>query len=272
MRNRLRQIFGILLTASAITAQAAQPQTYIMSSPPRGTAKTETATYAPIASMLSRATGARIVYEFPGDWLTYTHNMRSGAYDLLFDGPHFVSWRVDHQHAIPIAKLPQPHIWVLLEKTSNTRVTTLENLAGRTVCAPPPPNFGALVLQSLFPDPLSQPVFVPTKSWKDGYEGVAHGQCVAAIVPLTTYHIMDPDGTHEKILFQHAPYPNQAWTASARMPAELVTRITQALLSPAGQQVLKPLRERFAHGRRFVPAEASEYAGIDQILKGTYGF
>lgn len=272
MRNKLCRMFGILLTVAAVTAQAAQTPTYVMSSPPRGTAQQETATYAPIAALLSRATGTHIVYEFPGDWLTYTHNMRHGVYDLLFDGPHFVSWRIDHQNALPIAKLPQPHIWVILEQTSNTRVKTLEGLAGRTICAPPPPNFGALVLQSMFPDPLSQPVFVPTKSWKDGYEGVLHAKCVATIVPMTTYHIMDPNGTHEKILFQHAPYPNQAWTASARMPADLVAKITQALLSSQGQQVLKPLRVRFAHGRLFVPASASEYAGIDQILKGTYGF
>lgn len=270
--QRFRYLAASLVVAAALISGPTHASTYIVSSAPRGTKASETQYYAPLAQYLSQVTGQKFVYEYPQNWLTYAHNMQQNRYDILFDGPHFVSWRIHHLQAVPLVKLPQPHIWLILRKAGDHSLTNVSSLAGRLVCAPAPPNFGALVLVSMFPDPLSQPVFVQTKGWKAGYDGVLSGKCAATIVPDTNYKLFDPSGTHEKILYQHAPYPNQAITASARIPRALRNRIRAALLSPQGEAVLAGLRRRYAKGRDFVVAHRAEYAGVDSILKGVWGF
>ncbi|MBE9516840.1 MAG: hypothetical protein IME93_07655, partial [Proteobacteria bacterium] len=67
---------------------------FIFSAPPRGAVADETKVYKPIAHYLSKALGKTITYQHPGDWLSYQANMQKGAYDLIFDGPHFASWRM----------------------------------------------------------------------------------------------------------------------------------------------------------------------------------
>ena len=261
-----------LMLAAGLASTPSYATTYILSSAPRGSRASETADYAPLARYLSQVTGQKIVYQYPQNWLTYAHNMQQNRYDILFDGPHFVSWRIQHLNAVPLVKLPQPHIWLVLRKAGDHTLTSISSLAGHTVCAPAPPNFGALVLESMFPNPLEQPFIVQTKGWKAGYDGVLAGQCEATIVPDTNYKRFDPDGSHERILFQHAPYPNQAITASARIPVAMRQQMRAALLSSQGETVLAALRKRYAKDKEFVPAHRAEYAGIDQILKGVWGF
>ena len=68
----------------------------ILSAPPRETAEAGMKIYGPIAQHLSKLLGVIVTYKHPGNWMTYQHEMRDDKYDIIFDGPHFISWREKH--------------------------------------------------------------------------------------------------------------------------------------------------------------------------------
>ncbi len=251
--------------------------TIVMTAAPRGTNAEETATYQPIADFLTKVLGEKVEYKFADNWLSYQENVREGLYDIIFDGPHLTSWRIHYLGWVPLVKLPQPHVWVVVTKKDNTQVQNLDSLIGRLVCSPAPPNFGTLTLQSEYSNPVEMPVIVPTKGWKNAYNGVLSGKCMAGVMPLTNWRAFDPSGLESRVIFQHTPFPNQALSVSSvRFSPEVQKKIRDALLSPDGQAAMQNLRARYAkvHGKiePLVAATSQEYVGIDSILKDTYGY
>ncbi len=269
-------VLAILIGASAKMAYALD-EGLVFTSAPRGTFAEESATYQPVADFLSKVTGQKVLYKFSDNWLTYQDEMRKGKYDIIFDGPHFVSWRSYHMDHVPLVKLPQQHIWVVVAGNGDNEATNINSLAGRTICAPAPPNFGALTLFSLFTNPSRQPFIVETKSWQDGFKGVTSGQCRAAIMPMSNWKKFDPEGKFTKIVHKHRPFPNQAITVSSkRIPPDMQQKLRVALLSDDGQAAMKQLREQYAKVgnsvEKLVAANKEEYADVDLILKDVRGF
>ncbi|HEX9625972.1 MAG TPA: PhnD/SsuA/transferrin family substrate-binding protein [Acidiferrobacterales bacterium] len=266
------QAQSVVLLAALFSGSAAWGAEYVFSSPPRESMQKEMEIYQPIAEFLSRATGETITYEYPGNWLTYQTKMLKNQYDVLFDGPHFVGWRITKKEHIPLAKLPQPQTWIVITKAGHPRAKRLSELAGQKVCVHAPPNFGTLTLLSLFTNPARQPYMAEIKGWKAGFQGVMDGKCSATILPLTNWKEFDPDGTMSTVLHRHQPYPNQAFTAGPRVPTALKNKMITALLSPAGQQAMSKLREQFAGGKELVPADKDEYRDVALVLQNVWGF
>ncbi|MHB8453114.1 MAG: phosphate/phosphite/phosphonate ABC transporter substrate-binding protein [Acidiferrobacterales bacterium] len=251
--------------------------TITLTAAPRGTNVEETATYQPIADFLTKVLGEKVVYQYSDNWLSYQQNVRQGTYDIIFDGPHLTSWRIQYLGWVPLVKLPQPHVWVVVAKKGNTGAQNLDSLIGRLVCSPAPPNFGTLTLESEYSNPVEQPQIVATKGWKNGYNGVVSGKCVAAVMPLTSWRQFDPTGSESRIIFQHSPFPNQALSVSSvRFSPAVQQKIRDALLSPDGEAAMAKLRARYAKVgdkiEKLVAATSEEYAGVDSILKDTYGY
>lgn len=277
MSSTFIRSFVLCLTLGLLSGHArAADDTLIFTAAPRGDLKLETSSYQPVADYLSKVIGRKVVYEFSDNWLLYEQNMVQDKYDIVFDGPHFVSWRIEHLNHVPMVKLPQPHVWVVIGKKGDAP-TNINALTGRPVCAPAPPNFGTLTLETLFPNPVRQPYIVQTKGWREGFDGVVQGRCVATILPLTNWHKFDAEGTKTKIVYQHRAYPNQAITVSAkRFSPEMQAKIRAALLSPEGQEAMKALRVRYAmvkgQPQPLVAAAAAEYVGVDEVLVSVYPF
>lgn len=244
---------------------------YTFTSPPREQGGKGANDYEPIAELLTKATGKKFVYKNPDNWLTYQLEMRKGAYDLIFDGPHFVGWRIRQAGHTPLLRLPQPHVWAVITK-KDSKAATLKDLSGRKACVHAPPNFGTLTFLSLFDNPARQPFMHEIKGWEAAYQGVVSGKCEAAILPLTNLSKQDPDGKETKIIYQHKPYPNQAFTAGPRVDAALQTAIVKALMSDEGKIATKPLRLRFCKGKDLVPATKEEYSDVALVLKNYWGF
>lgn len=245
---------------------------YLFTAPPRETSDRGNEIYGPIADYLSRATGETFIYRHPGNWTEYSRGMQSGEYDLAFDGPHFVSWRIKHIDHDIVVKLPQLHIWRVIARNDNPRISSMDDLVGRKVCAPKSPNFGMLTMMSHFSNPDRQPVHVITKGWKDGFDGVMQGKCEATVLPKTNHRKFDSSLSKSKAVHTHLPYPNQAFTAGPRLSSGLKLKVTEALLSDDGQKALSKLRERFTRGARLVSAENEEYEGISMVLKRASNF
>ena len=74
-----------------------------------------------------------------------------------------------------------------------------------------------------------------------------------------------------KVLFTSKPLPNQAISASPRLSDAERANLAEALLSDAGQQATKKLREEY-NVKDFVPAKAEEYEPHYTLLKDVWGF
>lgn len=281
-------VVGFALAVQAIATQAANltvavatPQSYsesrlrtpeyVFTAAPRENGAEDGEHYQAIADFLTLATGAKFSYRNPGNWLSYQNEMRKGDYDLVFDGPHFVGWRARQIGHAPLLKLPQPLVWVVVTR-ADSPLKSIKELAGRRVCVHAPPNLGTLTLQSLFDNPARQPYLIEIKGWQAAYQGVAEGRCDATILPRDNLRKYDPDGRVAKVVHQHQPYPNQAFTAGPRITPQLRARIVAALMSEHGRQITAPLRERFGQGADMVPASMDEYQEAALVLKTYWGF
>ena len=192
--------------------------------------------------------------------------MRSEQYDLVFDGPHFVDWRVHNINHHVLVKIPHLLQWRIITQKNNASINTIEDLVGKKTCAPGSPNFGMLNLFSHFKDKHKQPEHVQVKGWNNVYESVKNGSCVAGILPKKNHQMYDKKGIYTRAIHTHLPYPNQAITASQRIPEALREIIRTSLLSTEGHEALENLRARYTGGTKLVYAENEEYDSLHSLL------
>ncbi|VAW70228.1 hypothetical protein MNBD_GAMMA09-1579 [hydrothermal vent metagenome] len=245
---------------------------YVFTAPPRETAQNGYKVYKSIAEFLTKATGYQFEYKQQNTWDEYVQGMRDEKYDLVFDGPHFVDWRIHNLGHRVLIKIPHLLQWRVIVRSDNRTITKLDDLAGKKVCAPGSPNFGMLNLFSHFKGAEKQPVHVKVKGWNNVYDAVKSGDCVAGVLPKKNHQIYDKSNTYTASIHTHLPYPNQAFTASKRISESLGDDIQQALLSEEGQQALKNLRIRYTGGSNLVGAEDEEYDSIYTLLMDVKSF
>ena len=261
---------------AAPTIQAAAPlneNTIVLGAPPRDSAEEGNKRFGPIAAFLSQVIGRKVVYKHPITWGGYQADMQNGAYDLLFDGPHFVSWRIENLRHNALVKLPGEPLYVVgFVRSDNTRVRNIQQLVGQSVCAHAPPNLGTLTLLRAFDNPSRQPMVVTTEGFGKIYTGVLEGKCVAGIVPKKNLLMKDKVAKSTRVIFEHSPFPEQALTAGPRLSIDEQAEIAVALMSSAVQAAFPDFREAYALNGSFVRARNSEYAGFGSYLKPVQGF
>lgn len=245
---------------------------FIFTAPPRESLEKGIKVYKPIADYLSGLTGERFVYEHPETWAEYSTNMHAEKYDLVFDGPHFVDWRINNLGHNVLIKLPHIFRWQIIARKDDTSINDIQDIVGKKVCAPGSPNFGMLSMFSHFTNPEKQPQHVKIKGWINVFDGVKNGQCDAGVLPRTNLSVYDKDSKYVKIIHTHLPYPNQGFTAGNRISSELQQTIRQGLLSRDGQEALTNLRKRFAADAKLIRADNEEYDGVRIVLKRAENF
>ncbi len=249
--------------------QSSDPDVLVFTSPPRETVEEGQRIYAPIAAYLSKAIGKTIIYRHPGTWGAYRSEMLKGSYDLIFDGPHFNSYRAEKLNHNILVKLPGRHEFVVIVR-KDEKYATVSQMGGRRFCSHAPPNLGALVLLSQFDNPARQPYIVPTDGWDKIYEGVVSGQCSGGILPLANLQKLDKNGAM-KVIHKTAPMPNQAFSAGPRLSIEEQAKIAMALTSPNAVGPTEKLRSTFK-GEQLISASNTEYNGIAQYLRAEWGY
>lgn len=243
---------------------------YVFSAPPRESAQASAEIYGPIADYLSRVTGKTVVYRHPGNWIGYQSDMRKGEYDLVFDGPHLNAWRAANlQHNI-LVKAPGEHTFVVAVRKDNDKIRELKQLAGRPVCGMSPPNLGTLTVLNEFDNPVRQPVINNTDGWEQIYAALQSGRCVAAILPARNLAKYDARGEASRIVFRAKTYPNQALSAGPRVSPEDQAKIARAMALPEARTATAQLREVYALGGDFQPANRNEFASAAAILKDSW--
>lgn len=245
---------------------------YIFAAPPRESLEKGINVYKPIADYLSQVTGERFEYFHPETWVEYSSMMHDEKFDLVFDGPHFVDWRIHNINHKAVVKLPQLFRWQIIARKDDVSVNDIKDMVGKKACAPGSPNFGMLSMFSHFPNPDKQPEHVKIKGWINVYEAVKSGKCDAGVLPKTNLSIYDPEHKSTKIIHTHLPYPNQGFTSGPRISPALHEKIKTALLSDEGQQAMMNLRKRFAAEVKLVGADNDEYDGVRIVLKRAEDF
>jgi len=245
----------------------------VLSAAPREDDAEAETIYGPVAEYLSTVLGKKVVFKHAGNWGVYQGLMQKGAYDIVFDGPHFNSWRVDRVQHNVLAKVPGEHVFVVLVKKDNDKIRELKQLAGRTICGHAPPNLGTLTALNEFDNPARQPIIVNIDGWKHIYQGMLAGKCVAAAIPLKKLEQFEKDsGRQAKIVFRGATLPDNALSAGPRLSLQDQEKITRALLTPEGEKATMKLREKYAAGRPFTAASNKEFAGLGTYLKNEWGY
>ncbi len=265
---------GTMFVLALTWSQFCVGETYVFSASPRETAADGRRDYGPIAELLTKATGSRFTYRHSNNWLSYMQDMRNGAYDLLFDGPHFVSWRVASLGHSPLVRLPGKLDFVIVARNNDEVVFDLTDLAGRKVCAHAPPNLATLTMQTQFTNPVRQPQIFEVNGFKNIFAELLEGNCRGAVLPSALYTTFDNGGNKGKtrILYLSEPLPRQAITAGPRIPENIQNVIRATLLSPGGVAATKRLRERFTNGEQLVAADKDEYQGFAAMLNNLFGF
>ena len=245
----------------------------VLSAAPREDASEAERVYGPVAEYLSKVLDKKVVYKYPGNWGVYQGLMQKGAYDIVFDGAHFNSWRVDRAQHNVLLKVPGDHIFVVLVKKDNDRLREIRQIAGRALCAHAPPNLGTLTALKEFENPARQPIIINVDGWKEIYQGLIVGKCVAAVIPLKAFEKFEKDNGHQaKIIFRGATVPDNGLSAGPRLTQQDQQKLVQALLSPEGEKATAKLREKYAGNKSFIATTNKEFSGLSSYLKNEWGY
>lgn len=253
------------------TVSVAQSE-LVLSAPPRDSAEDGMKRFGPLADFLSGKLGRKVVYRHPGSWGAYQAELQADVYDFVFDGPHFVSWRVEKKNHHVLVKLPGDFNYVGYVRKDNTRINTIEQLAGHPVCVHAPPNLGTLMLLNAFKDSSNQPTIAITEGYANIFKGVEEGKCVAGMLPKKHLAKHDKNGDVMRVIYSHAPFPQQALTAGVRISVENRSKLVEALMSPEASTALSAFRETYALSGWFVAAQDEEYKGLGEYLRLVQGF
>lgn len=265
---QVRQLL-FCLTLFIVVPPAIAQEGYVFAFPPRDAATKARETYEPIAALLSRVIGKPVALRYTDNWLTYQKEMKADAHDLVFDAPAFIGWRAAKFGHAPLAKLQGELTFSVIADKDDRRIVHVKDLAGRQVCAFPPPNMATLFLYNQFNNPARQPVLVHIDDFKDAYRGLLSGRCQAAVIPSVMVRKLD-QANATRVVYQSTAYPNPGFSASTRIPPELRKKIAAALLSPEGAAATATLRAGFG-GQNLVETTGNEYDGLGLLLRDIWG-
>jgi len=228
--------------------------------------------YQPLVDHLAKVTGREIHLKPARNFLEYTSNMQKGKYDILFDGPHFVSWRIAQRNHKVVAKLPGDIRFVVVGR-DDANIRDYRSLSGKKVCAFESPNLLSLGFLDLYSSPGSQPILVRVKSFQDSLDCVKKGKGVAAIMHDEFWERRTAEQKQglELLYETDKPYPHRAFSVSNRVDVKTREIIIKALMSKAGALSGQAVLQHF-RSKQFAPASSEEYHGMEALLKPVWGY
>ena len=270
-KHILLAILGLLAITVQISAQA---EGLILTSPPRETPEAGLKMYGPIADYLTKALGVAVTYKHPGNWLRYQREMRGDKYDIIFDGPHFISWRMEHLGHEPLVKLPGNLQFILVSKAGRDEYKHPDELIGKRICGIPSPNLSILSILDYYRNPVRQPVI---KGIKGGMPKVYStlmddkAGCNAAVLRTAYYNkkLTKEQRDGLKTIILGKAMPNQGISVSKRLTKAYKDIIVRELTIGKGVDSTQGILKRYAgKAKSFIPVAQGEYDGFNMLLEG----
>lgn len=264
---------GMVLTSSAQAEPPTGDEIIFTTAPTQSLAKTKEL-YGPITEYLAEATGRPVKLVAARNFLEYTSKMRKGEYDVIFDGPHFVSWRMEKIGHTPIARLPGQLVFITAVKDGGA-IQNIKQLVGKKVCAVNSPNLATLMMLDSFENPVQQPVIVSVRSFQGAMTCLQTGKGDAAFIPVKFWKKFEKAGKTKGYRVLHSskktPLPTRTFSVSSRIDVLTREQMRKALLNSEGQAKAQPLLNRF-RSKNFVETTESEYKGLSRLLLSVWGF
>ena len=218
----------LAITLLIISSQAMAE--LIFTSPPREAKQEGKRIYKPVAEYLSKVLGQKVVYKHAGSWGIYQAYMQKKEYDIVFDGPHFVAWRMAKIDHVPVARLPGSLSFVIVTRRDESAPKNIKKLAGRRLCGLAPPNLATLSVNAQF-GAYREPSLYKTNSFKESYEKLIEGKCEAAVLRDVMIKKFDSKNL-TRTIFKTRALPSQAFSVSRSIGKDNTKKIKVALLSP----------------------------------------
>ncbi len=270
-----RRISMLLLAAMvSLSAHAAEEKKpLIFSTAPTASPQETIKLYQPLVDHLSRVIGHPIQIKPAANFIEYQIKMRLDEYDILFDGPHLVGWRMAKLGHVPLARFPGEIRIVVAANENNKRLRNLEDLAFNSahVCAFASPNMLTMAFLKYFPNPARQPFMLRTSGFKGLEECLLSGRGDVAVLRDKMWKQFEGNKELRLISVPQHSYPERTFSASSRVPAELRAKLAEALLSPDTQKMAEELLKRFKKDK-FIVADAREYKDLGLLLTPIWGF
>lgn len=246
-------------------------QTIVFSTAPTHNRDETIKIYTPLMQYLSQATGQHFKLDPANNFIEYSTRMRLNKYDMLFDGPHLVGWRMDMRDHVPLARLPGEIKIVLIGREDSTIQTMAELDRGSDrVCAFASPNMLTLAFLSYFPSPARQPMLLRTQGFADLETCLRSGRGEVAVLRDGQWKSMDQNGL-KLIESPPAAYPERTFSISSRIDPAIREQIRQALLSEEGKQAMSEMLRRF-NRENLIPTRTEDYNGLGALLLPVWGF
>lgn len=270
MKKQIVIYFLALLLGNTVS-HAANEETIVFSTAPTHSPEVTMQLYTPLATYLSRVTGKKVVVRPAKNFIEYSIGMRQGEYDIMFDGPHLVGWRMDQMGHIPVARLPGTIKIVVVAKESST-VETMQDLEmGRNkVCAFASPNMLTMAFLSYYPHPARQPMMLRAQGFKEIEQCLRSDQGDAAVLRDKLWNKMDQTGL-KLIAAPERGYPERTFTLSNKLDGQLREQITEAILSEEGQKAMRGMLEQFKK-EKLIKANPADYVELGMLLNSVWGF
>lgn len=259
--------FAVVLLYFCTSVQAE----LILTAPPRESKAKGQAQYGPMAKRLSEVLGEKVVYQQPKGWLFYQRDMRADKYDIVFDGPHFMSWRMKKFNHTPVASLPGKLGFIVVTKKENSKIASEQDLVNIKLCAIAPPNLSTLTVLAEMKNPARQPILVTGKGGMKGvWKRYEAGKCDAAIL-RDKFFLKKVDKEKqalEKIVYKSVPVANQGVTVSTRVTPEMRQKIIAELTTPGSPATMPTIKRFAAKAKGMKPAKDEQYSQSYQLLTG----
>ncbi|MCI0507203.1 MAG: phosphate/phosphite/phosphonate ABC transporter substrate-binding protein [Gammaproteobacteria bacterium] len=245
-----------------------------MTAPPRELPEAGEKIYAPLAAHLSQLLGEKVIYRHPKNWLEYQRDLRHDVYDIVFDGPHFVGWRVAHLNHDVLVKLPGTLEFVIVVNKDDQDIKAMKDLVGKKICGIPPPNLATLTVIDQFQNPVRQPIIWGVQGgYKSVHETFKKGECRAAVFRTNYYEktLTKNDRAGMRVLYKSKALPNQAISVSPRIDSKYKQEIIRSLtLDEKGKKAAEGIVKRFGgqQSSPFIAAKKDEYSEHSNLLEG----
>lgn len=263
----MNRCMAALFAALMLFAQTSHAETWRLGVAPLLSPQEASQRYAPLLRYLSEQTGQQFELVTSRNFMAYWQKMlQPEAMHFQLDGSHLAAYRMDRRQHRLVARLDGLVSYTLIARADDLIIDP-EELLNRRIAFLPSPNLSAILFSRIFDNPMRQPRPVPVANADAAMEAVRTGKADAAFVP-TPFLQRYPEAS---VVLTTEQMPGMTVTAAPGVPEEVVSALRDALLraheDPKGQAALERLR--FV---QFIPADAAEYRGLGELLKGIWGY
>lgn len=221
--------------------------------------------FTPLAEYLSKASGHTVTLKTAYDYADFWLLMKDGKqYDLIFDGPFYVDYRIKYQRHVPLAKVPGLVSYSLVT-LSSAGIFEPGELVGKKIATLTPPAPGGLVMSKMFPNPSRQPYIYPVRSAEEAMKLLLAGKVVAAMVPTPLAAQAMEQGKEISTVVTTEQTPHMTVTASPMVDEATRKKIAAALIdatkTPEGRAMLQKIGFE-----GFEPTAPAVYEGYSKYL------